>query len=120
MKAAGSLYSYQPLLPIRVKRTFAHASGHLNMSEGTTPRSDPYALAYRYFDYIRNNPRRKRERLNPYYENLLANQPEPDEEDKDDRSRAIRYTKKHYECFYKMRDIKRIIQWLDQASGRDK
>jgi hypothetical protein len=100
-----------------MKRTFSHAPGHLNMPESTALRSDPYALAYRYWDYIRDNPRRKREGLNPYYENLLANQPEPDEEDKDDRSCAIRYAKEHYECFYEVRDIKRIIQWLEKASG---
>lgn len=87
------------------------------MTASTNLRNDPYALAYRYFDYIRENPRRKRERLNPYYENLLANQPDPDPEDRDDRSRAIRYAKEHYECFYEIRDVKRIIQWLEQSSS---
>lgn len=101
-----------------MKRASPHASGHLKMSENKPLRNDPYALAYRYHDSMRENLRGKRERLNPYYENLLANQPDPDEEDEDDRSRAIRYAKEHYESFYELRDIKRIIQWLDkEASG---
>lgn len=116
MRAAGSLSRYQPLHFTHMKRTFAHASGY-NMPESTDLRSDSYALAYRYWDYIRDHPRQKRERLNPYYENLLANQSEADKEDKDDHSRAIRYAKEHYKCFYEVRDIKRIIQWLGKASG---
>jgi hypothetical protein len=86
------------------------------MTEPTSLRRDPYALAYKYWDYIRETPRRKYERLNPYYENLLANQLDPDPEEMDDRSRAIRYAKQHFECFYEVRDIKRIIQWLDEES----
>jgi hypothetical protein len=58
------------------------------MTEPTSLRRDPYALAYKYWDYIRETPRRKYERLNPYYENLLANQLDPDPEEMDDRSRA--------------------------------
>jgi hypothetical protein len=36
---------------------------------------DPYALAYRYVDYMDENPKRIQEKCNPYYERLLANQP---------------------------------------------
>jgi hypothetical protein len=64
------------------------------------------------------HPRRKRENLNPYYEKLLANQPDPDKDATDDRSRAIRYAKEHYECYYEIRDIKRIVQWLDNAHAK--
>ncbi|KAF1842586.1 uncharacterized protein K460DRAFT_409988 [Cucurbitaria berberidis CBS 394.84] len=77
---------------------------------------DPYVLAYKYWDYLTENPRLRRESCNPYYENLLANQPDPDGDATDDRSRAIRYAKTHYECFYEIRDIDRIIGWLGDAA----
>ena len=67
---------------------------------------------------MKENPRRKREKCNSYYEKLLANQPQPEEGETDDRARAIRYAKEHYECFYEVRDIERIIQWLDDASNQ--
>ena len=86
------------------------------MAELPPLRRDLYVLAYRYWDYMTENPRRRRERCNPYYENLLANQPDPDVDATDDRSRAIRYAKKHYECFYEIRDVERIIGWLDEAT----
>ncbi|KAF2133600.1 hypothetical protein P153DRAFT_363764 [Dothidotthia symphoricarpi CBS 119687] len=75
---------------------------------------DPYALAYRYTEYMNQYPRRRREKCNPYYEKLLANQPDPKPEATDDRSRAIRYAKEHYECFYEIRDIRRIVVWLER------
>jgi hypothetical protein len=87
------------------------------MAQKPPLRTDPYVLAYRYWEYMEQHPRRMRERLNPYYENLLANQPDPDPDATDDRSRAVRYAKEHYESFYEIRDIKRIIQWLDESSA---
>jgi hypothetical protein len=36
-------------------------------------RKDPYALAYRYVDYMTENPQQFQEKCNPYYEKLLAN-----------------------------------------------
>lgn len=60
-----------------------------------------------------NNPRRQRELCNQYYEQLLANQPDPKKEAMDDKSRAIRYAKAHYACFHGLREITRIIRWLD-------
>lgn len=80
-------------------------------------REDFYVLACRYWDYITEHPRRKLENLNKYYENLLANQPEPEPGATDERSRAIRYAKEHHECFYEIRDIKRINVWLEEAEG---
>jgi hypothetical protein len=82
-------------------------------------RTDPYALAYRYREYMSKNPRRKRENLNTYYEKLLANQPDPQPDATDERSRAIPYAKEHYECFYEIRDIKRILEWLKEESSHD-
>ncbi|KAF2632397.1 hypothetical protein BU25DRAFT_319876, partial [Macroventuria anomochaeta] len=81
-------------------------------------RQDPYSLAYCYRDYMEKHPMRRRlgdrQYFNNYYENLLANQPEPDPDATDDRSRAIRYAKEHYECYYEIRDIARIVGWLDE------
>jgi hypothetical protein len=83
---------------------------------------DPYVLAYRYTEYMEQHPMRHQledcQFVNRYYENLLANQPEPDLEATDDRSRAIRYAKEHYECYYEIRDVARIIRWLDEADDR--
>lgn len=56
-----------------------------------------------------------RQYFNKYYENLLANQPMPGRDATDDRSRAIRHAKEHYECYYEIRDIARIVGWLDEA-----
>ncbi|KAF1948024.1 hypothetical protein EJ02DRAFT_429764 [Clathrospora elynae] len=82
-------------------------------------REDPYALAYRYWDYMVKPPRRFRENCNPYYEKLLANQPEPAPDATDDRSRIIRHAKQHYECFYEIKDISRIIGWLPTGVSGD-
>jgi hypothetical protein len=60
-------------------------------------------------------PKSQGERNNPYHERLLANQPDPEHDTTDDRSRAIRYAKDHYESFYEVRDIKRIVQWLNES-----
>lgn len=57
--------------------------------------------------------------FNGYYQNLLANQPEPDLDATDDRSRAIRYAKEHVECYYEIRDIARIMGWLDEAKEKE-
>jgi hypothetical protein len=78
-------------------------------------RKDSYVLAHKYWDYMIEHPRRRRENCNPYYQNLLANQPDPDPEASDDRSRAVRYAKEHYECFYELRDVSRIIGWLAEV-----
>lgn len=79
-------------------------------------RADPYALAYRYWEYLEENPKRKGEGWNSYYRNLLANQPDPHIDSTTDRARAIRYAKKNYECFYESRDIKRIVDLLNEIS----
>jgi hypothetical protein len=87
-------------------------------------RQDPYILAYRYRDYMEKHPMRKslgdKQRLNQYYQNLLANQPEPDPDATDDRSRAIRYAKEHLECYYEVRNVARIIGWLDEAEEKER
>jgi hypothetical protein len=88
------------------------------MTNKQSLREDSYVLAYRYWDYITEYPRRKLDNLNKYYEDLLANQPAPDIEATDERLQAIRYAKEHYECFYEVRDIKRINEWLEEAKAR--
>ncbi|KAF2865989.1 hypothetical protein BDV95DRAFT_244884 [Massariosphaeria phaeospora] len=85
------------------------------MTETLPLNRDPYALAYRYHEYMQENPPAKRETNNPYYENLLANQPDPSEDATDAKSRAIRYAKKHYESFYELRDVDLIVQLLDRG-----
>ncbi|KAF1351601.1 hypothetical protein EJ07DRAFT_68322, partial [Lizonia empirigonia] len=84
----------------------------------TSLRRDPYSLAYRYVEYMRAYRMRQglgdRQDFNKYYEKLLANQPEPNPDATDDRSRAIRYAKDHYECYYEIRDIERIVGWLNE------
>jgi hypothetical protein len=57
--------------------------------------------------------------INEYYQNLLANQPEPDLDATDNRSRAIRYAKEHFECYYEIRDVARIVRWLDEAREKE-
>jgi hypothetical protein len=107
-------FSSQPLDISLPELAYTHATQTTPiMMDKTSPRNDPYVLAYRYWEYMTEHPRRKRQLYNPYYEQLLANQPDPKPNATDDRSRAIRYAKKHYESFYEIRDIERIIQWLD-------
>lgn len=82
---------------------------------------DPCVLAYRYRDYMEKHLIRHptcRQYSNDYYENLLANQPEPEPDATDDRSRAIRYAKEHHECYYEVRDVARIVGWLDEEEDR--
>lgn len=67
---------------------------------------------------MEKHPMRRRQYVNNYYKNLLANQPEPDPDATDDRSRAIRYAQEHYECYYEVRDIARIIGWLAEANNK--
>jgi hypothetical protein len=81
-------------------------------------RTDPYVLAHRYWDYMEEHPRRRREDFNPYLANLLANSPDPDPEDKSGTARAIRYAKEHYECFYEKGDTANILKWLDKAAAK--
>jgi hypothetical protein len=85
------------------------------MAEHIPLRQDPYVLAHRYREFMVEHPRRFLEKCNPYYEKLLANLPNPDADATDNRSRAIRYAKKHYECYYEIRDVRRIVQWLPPA-----
>ncbi|KAF2687136.1 hypothetical protein K458DRAFT_296805 [Lentithecium fluviatile CBS 122367] len=75
---------------------------------------DAYVLAYRYRELMLAKPKRLREDCNPYYENLLANLPDPPEDARDARSRSIRYAKEHYESFYEVTHIKMIVEWLDR------
>jgi hypothetical protein len=78
---------------------------------------DPYVLAYRYRELIYEKPKKWREFYNPYYESLLANQPDPPKKATDSKSRAIRYAKEHYECFYELRHIPIIVEWLDRKES---
>jgi hypothetical protein len=86
--------------------------------ESTCLGKDPYALAYRYWEYMTEYQKRQSERKNPYDEKLLANQPDPEPDATDDRSRAVLYAEDHYESFYEVRDTKLIIQWLNEANAR--
>lgn len=81
-------------------------------------RTDPYVLAHRYWGYMEEHPRRRREDFNPYLTNLLANSPDPDPEDKSGAAHAIRYAKEHYECFYEKGDTANILKWLDKAAAK--
>lgn len=87
--------------------------------KATSLRQDPYSLAYRYVEYMRTYRMQQRlgdrQDFNTYYEKLFANQPEPNPDATDDCSRAIRYAKDHYECYYQIRDIARIVGWLNVA-----
>ena len=78
---------------------------------------DAYVLAYRYRELMLEKPKRWRDNLNPYYANLLANQPDPPRDAKDARSRAIRYAKEHYECFYEPRHIQMIVEILERKEA---
>ncbi|KAA8615860.1 hypothetical protein PtrSN002B_003380 [Pyrenophora tritici-repentis] len=70
---------------------------------------DPYALAYRYNEYMEQYPLHFLQHRNPYYKKLLANLPDPRPDAMADRSRAIRYAKDHYEGLYELKDIRRIV-----------
>lgn len=59
-----------------------------------------------------------KEDFNEYYQNLLANQPEPDHHATDDRARAIRYAKDHFECYYEVKDIAHIIGLLNKTEEK--
>jgi hypothetical protein len=74
-----------------------------------------YILAYKYGEYMKENPTGRHEALNPYYQSLLANQPEPSPDDQDAKSIAIRYAKKHYECFYTLKDINYINSMIERG-----
>ena len=80
---------------------------------------DSYVLAYRYHEYMKRRPLSKDdgEKSNPYYENLLANQPMPDPSADDPRSCATRYAKEHHESFYEMKDINMVVQMLDRRAA---
>ncbi|KAF2444788.1 hypothetical protein P171DRAFT_484880 [Karstenula rhodostoma CBS 690.94] len=85
-------------------------------------KQNPYILAYQYRQFMDESDRRRcvgaawRERANPYYENLLANQDEPSPNATDDLSRAIRYAKEHHECFYEKSQVAMIIEILDKRN----
>lgn len=88
------------------------------MPTGPNPTlQDPYALAYRYKEYMEEKPKRFTERLNLSYENLLANQREPPENAMDGTSRAIRYAKEHYKCFYEKKDVKMSMELFRRRSN---
>lgn len=84
---------------------------------------DPYILAYQYRQFMEESDRRRsvgpawRERANPYYDNLLANQDGPSADATDDLSRAIRYAKEHYECFYEKSQVAMIVDILDKQNA---
>jgi hypothetical protein len=83
---------------------------------------DPYVLAYKYRQFMDERAGHRcvgpawRESANPYYENLLANQEEPPVDATDNLSRAIRYAKKHHECFYDKSQVGMIIGILDKQN----
>jgi hypothetical protein len=88
--------------------------------EQTRPlRTDPYSLAYRYREYIRKHPIHEPDNLNLNYDKLLANCLNPRPDATDDKSRAIRYAREHYDCFYELRDVNRIIEWLKKEPLHD-
>jgi hypothetical protein len=89
------------------------------MEKARPLRTDPYNLANRYREYIRKHPLHKRDDRNTYYDKLLANCLDPRPDATDDKSRAIRYAKEHYECFYEIRDISRIVEWLKNEPFHD-
>jgi hypothetical protein len=78
---------------------------------------DAYVLAYRYGELLREKPKQWNEYCNPYYENLLANQPDPPKDATDAKARAIRYAKQHYECFYEISHVSMIVEWLDRKES---
>lgn len=86
--------------------------------EAKVLQQDSYILAYRYRDYMEKYPLQSLQsgpqRFNDYYENLLANQEEPEPDATDDRSRAIWYAQEHFECYYEVRDIARITEWVEE------
>lgn len=84
---------------------------------------DPYVLAYRYKEYMEQHPTRHqlegRQFVNRYYENLLANQPEPDLEATDDRSRAIRYAKSTSSATTRLETSRASFDgWMKMKTGR--
>jgi hypothetical protein len=111
------LFSPQPHNFSSRKFPHLHICSTYSMEEKPPLRTDPYVLAYRYHEYMSKYPTHRRENPNTYYTRLLANQPDPDLNATDDRSRAICYAKKHYECFYELRDIKRVVEWLNKEDA---
>ncbi len=83
-------------------------------------KSDPYILAHSYKAYMLAHPIGSNEQRNPYYENLLANYPEPRKERTDKMARAIRYAKMHCECYYEVRDVERILGWVGVEERRSR
>jgi hypothetical protein len=67
---------------------------------------------------MKEQPMRHRQDFNGYYEKLLANQPNPNPDATDDRSRAIKYAQVHYESYYEIKDIARIVGWLNEAEEK--
>ena len=74
-------------------------------------RKDLHVLAYRYDACMAQHPPSKAngEYNNPYFESLLANKDVPPKSATDPRSRAIRYAKQHYECYYSKNGIAVIV-----------
>jgi hypothetical protein len=78
---------------------------------------DPYVLAHEYHAFIREKPKYWLQNYNSYYLNLLANRPDPADNATDAMSRAIRYAKEHYECYYEPRDVPMIVAILDRKAA---
>lgn len=112
----SSGYGNRTHLPSRCARRL-HAE-----NKAKSFRQDPYILAHRYRDCMKDHPIRKsygnKHCFNEYCQNLLANQLEPDLNATDDRSRTIRYAEEHFEC-YEIRDIARMFGWLNEAKEKE-
>ncbi|KAJ4305399.1 hypothetical protein N0V90_000930 [Kalmusia sp. IMI 367209] len=78
---------------------------------------EPYVLAHKYREYMKERPIRRGEVANPYYERLLANHEDPPKEADDRLSRAIRYAKEHFECYYEIDHVDKIIMYLDKRGN---
>ena len=96
MRCSAKYSFYQPSVPSITEVLAAPAASDCPDSSCS---QYPYAQAYRYWDYMTDSPKQFLEKCNPYYEKLLANQPEPAADAMDDRSRAIGYAKKHCEYY---------------------
>jgi hypothetical protein len=107
---------------------FLHAPVFAHRSSITTPTvlhtitmpslaKDPYVLAHEYHAFMQEKPEHWLQQANPYYLNLLANRPDPADGATDAMSRAIRYAKEHYECYYEPRDVPIIVEILDRKAA---
>ncbi|KAF2190930.1 hypothetical protein K469DRAFT_470503, partial [Zopfia rhizophila CBS 207.26] len=65
-----------------------------------------------YYEYMLEKPLGEGGSMNPYYESLLVNLPNPAPNAKDPRSRAICHADENFEYFYEIKHIDSINQML--------